>query len=814
MTNEEAPTEHFPPGRSADRGVLASGQKVFSRYMLEAQVGRGGMGVVWRARDEKLDRPVALKFLPPEVAADAEAVRDLKLETRRCLDLTHVNIVRVYDFVEDETGAAIAMEYVEGESLAKLKATAPGGCLAADDLTPLVAQLCAALRYAHQVAKVVHHDLKPANVLVTRDGILKVTDFGIARSLTETQTRVTGKLATSGTLHYMSPQQLAGEKPTAADDIYALGALLYELLTGKPPFFRGDAASLRQQVMERPPAALDTHRRDAGFTGHEIPPQWSATILACLAKKPGDRPAGPDEVARRLGVPLEPAPTSRLTGLFAPTPGRAEGEATAALPRRRSLVPWLMGMGAVLVGVAATWIYFGVYVPEQARLAAEQERAHKAELALRDERARQAEEKRREAEERRKAAEEQALAQKQKDEAMRAQMEKDQGSYLVIIAKIAALTDSSPAPAVNEARRAVSTYLRTAPDPYHDRVENAWNERLAAYNAAQAASRPGSFVVETDPPAATVVLYPRNERKTSPALFDAVKPGDVTLHVEKEGFEPKDIPLLVKPGVQNKVPRIQLVATNGTVEITSDPSDLYLLIEGNGRRLEGRTPFSPSLPPGEYKVTYQRRGWRPQVKTVTIERGKTVKLFGNLKGFDVELRSRPLGAQITVDRQPIGVSPVTILDVEPRDYQVTATLEGYDVLTKIISVKKTESVVLPLTESALPRALRRLAGGQRWHYESLGSSAELVFTAQGKISGLHHSGLGAQVRDVGVADSFNASTNTITAHFTAPAGKLYYVGPVQIKIVDDDHIAVSWTANGSAERLVLERDKGGKKKKP
>jgi hypothetical protein len=201
------------------------------------------------------------------------------------------------------------------------------------------------------------------------------------------------------------------------------------------------------------------------------------------------------------------------------------------------------------------------------------------------------------------------------------------------------------------------------------------------------------------------------------------------------------------------------------------------------------------------------------VKTITVERGKTAKLFNNLKGFDVELRSRPLGAQITVDRQPIGVSPVTILDVEPRDYQVTATLEGYDVLNKVITVRRSETMTLPLTESALPRALRRLAGGQRWHYSSFASSADLMFTAQGKITGTHHSGLGDQVRDAGIADSFNASTNTITAHFTAPAGKPHYAGAVQIKIVDDEHIAVSWTDNGSTEQLVFEKEKDKKKKK-
>jgi serine/threonine protein kinase len=178
--NDDTPTRRVDPDDHPTVPGLAVGKIVFGRYTLEAVAGRGGMGVVWRARDEKLNRVIALKFLPPEVAADVEAVRDLKLETTRCLDLTHPHIVRVYDFVENETQAAIAMEFVDGQSLAKRKVSAPGGCLGAAELAPLVAQLCSALDYAHLVARVAHRDLKPANLLVTSDGRLKVTDFGIA----------------------------------------------------------------------------------------------------------------------------------------------------------------------------------------------------------------------------------------------------------------------------------------------------------------------------------------------------------------------------------------------------------------------------------------------------------------------------------------------------------------------------------------------------------------------------------------------------------------------------------------------------------
>lgn len=796
------------------RGAFVSGQKVFSRYTLEAQVGRGGMGVVWRARDEKLDRPVALKFLPAEIAADAEAVRDLKLETRRCLDLTHANIVRVYDFVEEGADAAIAMEYVEGESLAKLKATAPGGCLAAADLTSFVAQLCAALRYAHKVAKVAHHDLKPANVLVTREGVLKITDFGIARSLTEAHTRRTGVGTTSGTVSYMSPQQIGGEKPTVADDLYALGATLYDLLTGKPPFFRGDAVSLRNQVIEENPAPLEAHRRDVGCTGADIPPQWSETILACLAKQPGDRPATADDVAARLGVALEPmVSTARLSG--SDTTSRANGSA----PERRSLVPWLISVGGVLVVLAAAAIYFGIYLPEQRQVAAEQvrlaverERTHQTELARQAERARQAEEQQRLTEEKSQAAERQAVEVRRKEAEARGQMTRDQQAYAAVMAQIAALSDNALSRQSNDMQRTVRNYLRIAPESYRDQVEKAWNDRQAAWRAQAAASRPGSLRVETEPVGASVVLYPRNEHKTSPALFEEVKPGDISLRIEQEGFEAKDVPFVVKPGVNHTLDPVKLVAIYGTIAITSDPSDVYVLVEGNGRRIEGRTPFRPApLPPGGYKVTYQKRGWRPLVKSVTVGRGKEAGLSADLRGFSLLLRSTPPGAQVAVDNELQGVliKPIQVGSVEPRDYRITATLAGYEDYSKTISVTRNETVVIALTEKPLPRALRRLAG-VRWRHDSFATTAELAFNVQGRITGSHHAVLGGTVRDAGTAEAYNAATGTITAHFTANQSKSFYTGAVQIKIVDDQHLEVSWKVGGTTEKLGFEREKGKK----
>lgn len=261
---------------------------LFGRYRVERELGRGGMGVVCLARDEVLRIPVALKLVPEEVARSEEALEGLRKEVLRGMALTHPGIVRVYSFERDVAGAAIVMEYVEGEPLSDLKARQPGRCFDPERLRPWLEQLCAALDYAHEEARIAHRDLKPANLILTREGRLKVADFGIASSLAESTNGVSVRHDSSGTPPYMSPQQAMGERPTVADDIYSLGATFYELLTGKPPFYRGHIIT---QVLNEPPDSLKTRRADLGIEGRpEIPAQWERAIAACLSKQPADRP--------------------------------------------------------------------------------------------------------------------------------------------------------------------------------------------------------------------------------------------------------------------------------------------------------------------------------------------------------------------------------------------------------------------------------------------------------------------------------------------------------------------------------------------
>src|SRR4030095_5564992 len=251
---------------------------LFRRYRVIRELGRGGVGVVVLAHDTSLDIPVAVKILPELSAKDAEAIAGLRKEVLRGMALMHSGIVRTHNFESDESSAGIVMEYVEGETLTDLMLRQSGGCFDPQQILPWIEQLCAVLDYAHGEANIVHRDLKPRNVMVTSSGKVKVADFGISAVLGDTLTRHSIEGAVTGTLSYMSPQQAEGKRPSPLDDIHALGATIYELLTGKPPFFRGNQAAVFHQLLNVSPPTIAERRDELEIVGRPpIPPNWEET---------------------------------------------------------------------------------------------------------------------------------------------------------------------------------------------------------------------------------------------------------------------------------------------------------------------------------------------------------------------------------------------------------------------------------------------------------------------------------------------------------------------------------------------------------
>ena len=349
-------TTHFSEGSDFDQTIRvktpASGSIFFNRYRLDRVLGRGGMGVVWLADDLKLERPVALKFLPSLLGLDIAAVKELKTETRRGLELSHPNIVRIYDFVDDEELAAISMEFVDGKTLSELRMSTEHGVFSVPQVVQWLPGVVAALDYAHFHRKLVHRDLKPANIMATtKDNVAKVADFGIARSLSDTLSRLSAaNMGTSGTLPYMSPQQAMGERPMPTDDVYSLGATIYELLSGKPPFYRGDIST---QITSKIPSSMLERREELEIRASDsIPKEWENAIAMCLRKDASERPQSAGALAEMLGLPN--ALTAGATKTFVTKPAAAP-DAGAAAPR--SKMPLYVTAAAAAVVVAGAAVY-------------------------------------------------------------------------------------------------------------------------------------------------------------------------------------------------------------------------------------------------------------------------------------------------------------------------------------------------------------------------------------------------------------------------------------------------------------------------
>lgn len=346
-------------GETAEKGLdattrdFANGQKVFNRYTLIKTLGRGGMGVVWLARDEELERNVALKFLPELIVHDRAVLGDMKRETRRSLDLTHKNIVRIYDFVHSDQSGCISMEYVDGDTLSNLRADKPHKVFEAHDLKDWTSQLCDALDYAHNHARIIHRDLKPANLMVNTRGDLKVSDFGISRSLSDSVSMLTMEQGRSGTLVFMSPQQLDGERGSHLDDVYSFGATVYELLTSKPPFSSGN---VDRQIREKIPPAMTVRRKELEIEGEPIDETWEKVVAACLAKDPARRPQSFAEIAQKLEIA---SPKTVRARQAVEAKSKAGGGLLASLMALKSNRLALIGAGAavLVLGVIAVWAF-------------------------------------------------------------------------------------------------------------------------------------------------------------------------------------------------------------------------------------------------------------------------------------------------------------------------------------------------------------------------------------------------------------------------------------------------------------------------
>jgi serine/threonine-protein kinase len=334
-----------------DKGLLNN------RYRLVELVGSGGMAVVYKGVDTLLHRPVAIKILREAYAGDATFLKRFEQEAQSAAQLDHPNIVTIYDVGQDGNRHYIVMEYVEGEDLKSI--IRHRGRLSVAEAVDIAAQIAAGVGHAHK-ANIIHCDVKAQNVLLTPDGVAKVTDFGIARALSESG--LTDSDVVWGSPLYFSPEQAAGERPLPASDVYSIGVVLYEMLSGAPPFHAEKPTALALMHIREEPQPISTHNP-------HVPPQLEWIVHKLLAKEPTAR----YRTANQLATVLREYQSrgSEMTGLYQVP----EGEGTVpinAIPPSASRAPetpaepdwqtWLLAALAAIAVIGLIPLWANVYL--------------------------------------------------------------------------------------------------------------------------------------------------------------------------------------------------------------------------------------------------------------------------------------------------------------------------------------------------------------------------------------------------------------------------------------------------------------------
>jgi hypothetical protein len=316
-------------------GRFVPGQIVAERYRIVALAGRGGMGEVYRAEDLRLSQIVAIKFLPESLSNDAAAIARFHSEVRIARQVSHPNVCRMFDIGDADGIAFLTMEYVDGEDLASLVRRI--GRLSTDKATEIARQTCAGLAAAHDRG-VIHRDLKPANLMLDSAGKIRITDFGLAGIAASIQ----GTEVRAGTPAYMAPEQLAGKEVTIKSDLYSLGLVLYEILTGKRAFDASTLPELMRLREQSAPTSPSSIVRD-------LDPLLERIILRCLEKDPALRPSSALQVSAALpgGDPLAAALAAGETP--SPQMVAAAGENTGVAPRIAVAALFAVLMGTVFL---------------------------------------------------------------------------------------------------------------------------------------------------------------------------------------------------------------------------------------------------------------------------------------------------------------------------------------------------------------------------------------------------------------------------------------------------------------------------------
>jgi predicted Ser/Thr protein kinase len=619
------PARPFDPNRtetlSCSSGELTDGNLFAGRYLVIDVLGKGGMGCVYRVLDTKVDEEVALKFINPEIAADARIVERFRTELKVTRKITHRHVCRMYDLSADGSSLFITMEYIPGEDLEGMIRRL--GQLSVERAFVIARQVCEGLAEVHRLG-IIHRDLKPKNIMIGRDGEAKIMDFGLARTPHGVKLTEIGHIV--GTPNFMSPEQLNGEILDRRSDIFALGVMMYEMLTGLLPFEAESTLTLAlRHKTHRPP---DPHALNPG-----VPEELGRIVMKCLEIDKEVRYAGAPELLADLAKAGEGFDTYDVH-----VPGRSRKRSAD----RPSRAPWVKVVaGAVLVLVLA---FSGLAVKSFLRRSQANAERPPAVQAI----------------------EPKAPAQKDKAADTAASVPAKPAMSI----PVTFVTEPSRATIyVDEVERGTSgEMLNLTPGPHSVRIRKAGYQDLTTDLVAEAGLADGirrefklvpqsptlgTLDVTSEPSEAGVFLDGSPNAAGKTPFTKGVSPGTVLIRVSLAGYLDQTEDVEVRPGERSSL-FCPLTPLDGTVEISSDPEGADVT---SGNEYIGKTPFKRPMKPGVYRLTIALKGWSEREAVITVGPGEKLAPLHFALGapataparYFLKVTSDPPGASVTIN---------------------------------------------------------------------------------------------------------------------------------------------------------------------
>jgi tRNA A-37 threonylcarbamoyl transferase component Bud32 len=653
-------------------------KETLGRYKIIKEIGRGAMGVVYQGYDPKIDRIVALKTIRKDRLAESRDVEDLvtrfQKEVRATGKLVHPNIIIIYDTGEDEETTYIAMEYIEGDTLENL--IQRGIRLPMEKIIDIIDKICDGLEYTHRQG-IVHRDLKPSNIMLVKGERVKITDFGISKAVGAASSPLTQEGILLGTPSYMSPEQITGREIDGRSDLFSVGIILYQLLTGERPFVGDTIPALLYNIVNKDPVPPSQ-------IGSTIPALYDEVLAKALAKNPENRYQTARDFVEDLGrasrgEALMEAPNIEKTMTV------AEGVTGEIYPKRKRY--GLLGGFAVLLLALVVggyyWMYYRTPVPP----------------------------------------EEEGVSEVKVEERVATPVKKEPVKPMPPPAPVGTMVVSSiPSGAKvfldgEEHKELTPTAIKEVPvgkqyeirvkkegfKPWLDTVEAKPDKTLAI--EAPLERLVGTIVVKSDPPGALVFLDDEPQKRPTPTEIEKLPVGkEYEIRVEKEGFKPWT--RTVEPEADKSLPiKAKLERLVATIVVKSIPPGATVFLDDEPQKRP--TPIEiEKVPVGkQYEIRVEKEGFKPWTRIVEPEPDKSLRMKATLEKFvpkppllgEIRISSDPSGAMVYLNDKDLDRKTPTRLSGLSlgKRYKLRLDKEGYRAWEGEVSLKDSKLLDLP-----------------------------------------------------------------------------------------------------------------------